>query len=45
VPLQLSGSVTLTPAVYYMQIVDSDLRKCTDRSEALYGGASLEVDF
>jgi hypothetical protein len=43
-PIVLGEGLTLTPSIGWMQIIDSDLRKCTDKSEALYGGMALSAD-
>ncbi len=45
VPLAVSEHVSITPMIAYMQVLDKDLRACTDKSESLYGGVSVTAEF
>jgi hypothetical protein len=45
VPVKLSDNVSLTPSISYMTVLDSHLRQCTGKSDALYGGIAVTVEF
>ncbi len=44
-PFELPGGLVVTPSVSWLQVLDSELRECTDKSEALYTGLSVEKTF
>lgn len=45
VTVPLSEHASLVPSLSYMQVLDGELRECTENSEALYGGVSLVVEY
>jgi len=43
--IRVSEKVSVTPNVAYMTVLDRDVRKCTSKSDTVYGGLSLVVEF
>ena len=45
VPVNVGEAVVVTGSLAYMTVLDEDLRACTEKSEALYGGVAACVEF